>query len=319
MGTASLDEIDVSDKDGDPSQDAEDGGQVDKVLENFAGVITNIHESEEGEEGAEEQRRPGYTTAISLLENSRGRAVRGKAVESSAGDVEIGVGGREDEDQDTSVDDVGEDLDTSNLGGDNKGRGAGTGPALSDSKGQIRRVVRDNHSNEEDTETVEEEDAVEGKVDGLRDAATRVLGLAGCDTDQLSAKVGKSGVDHDGPEAKELTGSTIHVKSGKSAGVRPVLEAGSLSIGATTAGNDQGEKNYANNDNDLDRGQPKLKLAKELDATKIVDAEDDDDEDGDEHTRIDLLTGNPVLDDKSGGGELVGSDDDIFEPVTKCG
>lgn len=62
--------------------------------------------------------------------------------------------------------------------------------------------------------------------------------------------------------------------------VGPVSEATSIAVWTATTGDDEGEKDDADDDDDLDRRQPELKLAKELNATEVVDAEDDDDEDG---------------------------------------
>lgn len=77
-----------------------------------------------------------------------------------------------------------------------------------------------------------------------------------------------------------IKGNPRVVFLGKGTGVAPVSEAARIAIGTTTAGDDEREEDDADNDDDLDRGQPELELAEELDATEVVDAEDDDDEDG---------------------------------------
>ena len=205
LGATSLDEVDVGDEDGDPGQNTEDGGQVDKVLEHLAGVIRDVHEGQEGEDGADDERRPGYTAAISLLEDGGGGLVTGKSVEGTAGNVQIGVGGGENEDENTSVDDVGEDLDTGELGGDDERGGVGTGTGLVVGEGELLGVVGYDHTDEEDTETVEEEDSVEGELDGLGDAASGVLRFACSNTDKLGTKVGKGGVDEHTPETEETS------------------------------------------------------------------------------------------------------------------
>lgn len=48
---AGLDEKDVGNENGDPSQQTENGHQVDKVSEDFDGVIGNVHHGEETEAG----------------------------------------------------------------------------------------------------------------------------------------------------------------------------------------------------------------------------------------------------------------------------
>lgn len=185
LGAAGLDEVDVGDEDGDPGQDAEDGGQVDEVLEDLTAVVADVHEGEEGEDGADDQRGPRHTAGVGLLEDGRGRTVRGETVERSAGDVEIRVGGGEDEDENAGVDDVGENADTGELGSDDEGRRVGARTRLGVGEGELGRVVRDDHADEEDAQAVEDEDTVKGELNGLGDAAARVLGLSGGDTNQL--------------------------------------------------------------------------------------------------------------------------------------
>lgn len=84
---------------------------------------------------------------------------------------------------------------------------------------------------------------------------------------------------------------------------------------AAAAGDDEGEEDDADNDNDFEGGEPEFKFAKEADATKVVDAEDGDEEDGNKDAWVELFTGDPVLNDQGGGGKLVGCNNKIFEEV----
>lgn len=86
-------------------------------------------------------------------------------------------------------------------------------------------------------------------------------------------------------------------------------------IGATTKGNDESKQNKTQNGDDLDRRQPELEFAKELD-TDEVNQENDDEDDGNPNTRVDFLTRNPELNDKGTSGELVRSDDNVLEEVS---
>lgn len=206
LGTAPPD---VSCEDRDPGHETEDGGEVDKVTENLGRVVGNVHEGQETERGRHGKGVDGNTMLVSLLEDSRSRTVGSKTVEGTASNVQIRVGGGEDEDADTSVDDVREDLDTSDIGSDDEGRGRSTGLGLV-GKGKLLRVVGDDHSDEEDGETVEEEDSVKGQLDGAGDGLAGVLGLSDCYTDELSSEVGKGSVNHAGPEAKESSSVASH-------------------------------------------------------------------------------------------------------------
>ena len=293
---AGLDEVDVRNEDGDPGEQTEDGGEIDKVLENLLRVIRHVHECQAAEQGADNEGGPRHTAVVGALEDTGGILVASKAVQGAAGNVQIRVGGREDKDEDAGVDDVGEHLDTGQGGGDDKGRGVGTS-LLRVGKGQLRLVVGHNHSDKEDAADVEDEDTEEGELDGLGDSASGVLCLARRHTNKLGTQVSKGGVDHDGPEGDELgqsLGGDALARS-KGTGFVPVLETGGLAIGAAAGSNDDAEQDDAENNDDLGRGQPELKLAKELDTTEVVDAEDGNEKDGDEDARIDPVGVNPFL------------------------
>lgn len=185
----------MGDEDGDPGQETKDGGEVDKVAKDLLGVTGDVHESQTSEDGRETEGIDGDTTLVGALEDGGSLAVGRKTIEGSAGNVQIRVGGGKDKDTDTRVDDVGEDLDVGEIGSDDKGRGGSTG-GLFGGKGKLIRVVGDEHADEEDGEAVEEEDSVKGELDGAGDRLAGVLGLGDGDTDKLSTKVGKGGVDH---------------------------------------------------------------------------------------------------------------------------
>lgn len=165
LGATSTEEEEVGDEDGDPSQDTEDGDEVDKVAKDHGTGGGSIHKRQAGNSCAKEKRWVGNTTLVCSLEDGGSSVIGGKAVESSAGNVQVGVGGRKDKDQNTGVDDVRQDLDAGEGGGDDEGRSVGTG-ALLVGKGELGAVVRDNHADKEDAEAVEEEDTEEGELDG---------------------------------------------------------------------------------------------------------------------------------------------------------
>lgn len=87
---------------------------------------------------------------------------------------------------------------------------------------------------------------------------------------------------------------------------------------ATAESEHQTQKDQSNQDEDLQSGHPELELAKILNA-KIVDDRDHDQEESNKDTGIYSFRGNPVLEDKRRGSELIWGEDDIFEPVPVCG
>jgi len=87
-------------------------------------------------------------------------------VESTTGNVEIGVAGTEDEDQDASVQEPRKTLDTSKLDGNDERR-CGSRVGLLGSEGEIGAVVRYDHTDQKDRKDVEEDNTEEGQSDGL--------------------------------------------------------------------------------------------------------------------------------------------------------
>lgn len=179
-------EPDVRHEDRDPREQAEDGGHVDEVREHGLGVVGHVEEAQEAEEGGREEGVDGHAAAVGLAEDGRRGAVGCETVQGAAGDVEIRVGGREDEEQDGRVEDVGEGVDVRELDGDDEGRGGSTGRGAV-GEGELGVVVRHDHADEEDADDVENEDTVEGELDGARNRLSGILGLSHSHTDQLSS------------------------------------------------------------------------------------------------------------------------------------
>ncbi len=74
------------------------------------------------------------------------------------------------------------------------------------------------------------------------------------------------------------------------------------------------ENDQAADGQHFDRAQPKFQLSEKPDA-EVINRDDGDEEDGDEHPRVDVFSVDPILDDQGPGRELIGGDDDILEPV----
>lgn len=107
LGPSRLDEINVRHQDGDPGQDAEDGDQVDEIIEYFLRIICNVEEGDQGDESRETKSIDGHPAAVGAGEDGERVTLLGKTVQCTGGNVEIAVGGGEDEKQDTGVDEPG--------------------------------------------------------------------------------------------------------------------------------------------------------------------------------------------------------------------
>jgi hypothetical protein len=258
-------------------------------------------------------------------------ALLGETVQGTRCNVQVRVGGTEGEEQDTGVKYTRQMLNSSKSDGKDEGRGGRSSSPLV-GEGKLLGVVRDKHSQEEYRQAVEEQNPVEGELDGARNGLAGILGFANSYTDKLSTKVGEDGIDQRRPEPIELARVTRVDVLPKSTGLVPVLETSC--VGWTGA---DSEKKGQNDNTDLaiwlimrrrvcivsdtyDRDdlygtKPKFKFTKKLDA-EIVDADNCDEEYGYPYTRIDLFPGFPFLDNQGRGCELIWRCDNVFAPIS---
>lgn len=170
-------------------------------------TFSNIHISQQRKARAQPERIDRHTALIGLCQNPGRTSLQCQSVDRTACNVQIRVGCREDEYQDTSIENIRERLDAGQLDGDNVRRGSSAGGLLV-GENEVRRVVWNKHAKEEDRDDVEEDDTVEGKANSSGNDTTRVLGLADCDTDKLGSEISKSGSDKGRPDRKETSVNT---------------------------------------------------------------------------------------------------------------
>lgn len=287
LSTTSADEENVRYQKRDPGQETKNGGKVDKVAENNLGVICGVHEGGAAEQGRDTQSWNGHTSLVSPAEDLGSVALLGETVKGTGSNVQIRVGGTEGEEEDTGVQDGREVLDAGDLDGDNKRRGGRTsGCAVSE--GELLGVVGDKHAEEEDGQAVEEQDPVEGELDGAGNGLARVLRLTDGHTNQLGTKVGEDGVDQGAPKTVEFASAAFSVGRLKCTRVLVVLETGSRARTSTDS-KEKREDNHTDNGNDLYRTQPELKFTEELD-TEVVDGADCDEENRNPYTGVDFAS-----------------------------
>lgn len=251
LGLASANKVDVGDKDGDPGKDTEDGDHVDKVAKYNLGVGGDVHVGEETEKRRSSKSVDWDTTLIGSGEDSWGLSFLCEAEDGTGGNIEIRVASGEDEDENTGVENSWKVLDSGELDGDDEWRG-GSRVGSSVGKGEILGIVWYEHAEEEDGENVEEEDTVEGELDGAWDGLAWVLSLSNSDTDQFSTEVGKGGSDHSGPDGNEATSMAFLEIWLDWSWVLPVLE--SLWFGiiwSSTANKNQRENQKGDNGDNL--------------------------------------------------------------------
>ena len=161
-----------------------------------------VEVDEEAESSAKDEGRVRDTKAVDPLEDRVSLSFNRKTIESTRTDVEVRVGSAQHEDKDGSVDDVVEDLDTDQSGGDDEG-GGGSPDLLA--VGDEKRGVCSwyDETDDEYAADVEDQDPPEGPPDGDWDVLPGILSLADGDTDEFGSHVGEKGVDKSRPETEE--------------------------------------------------------------------------------------------------------------------
>jgi hypothetical protein len=164
----------------------------------------------------------------------------------------------------------------------------------------------DEHADERETKDVEEGDTPEDLLDSAGKSCSRVLGLGGSKTDELSASEGEGGSDEDGAEAGEtvLEGTrSVPVAS------TPVLVEPATARTAT-ANQDDSDEHEDKSSGELEARTPELLLGV-TESSEDVDNNDDDEEECDPDGRVDSLI--PVCDGEGADDEFERQDDQPLE------
>lgn len=296
LGATGAHEVDVGDQDRDPGQETEDSDQVDEVLEDGLRVVGNVHVGDQSDGRTNGQSIDWDTATVGTGEDLGGLALASETVDSTGGDVQIRVGGREDEQQNASIQDVRQIGDSRVLNGNDKRRGSSGAAGLGELGvvvGQLRVIEWHQGTNQKDREHVEDQDTPESQLDRTGDGATRVLRLTDCDTDQFGTQVGEGGGDHSRPERQEAASIALQDIMVEGTGALPVAETLAIVVGTTTQHEDEGEQDNSKNDDDLERGQPELEFTEEAHA-KVVDAYNCNQQDGDPDSSIHFILWQPV-------------------------
>ncbi|KFY93054.1 hypothetical protein V498_04587 [Pseudogymnoascus sp. VKM F-4517 (FW-2822)] len=273
-------ETDVRRSDAGPRDETRDGADVEEPLEHGRRAGGEVEEGEEAEERGEDDGVVRDTAGRGAREEPRSRAVVCEPNENTGAGVDVGICGGENDEEEDGVDEAWEDLDAGQVGRNDEGR-----------RGRVRGVrhealvgVGNQQADEEDGEYEEEEDTPEGLADRGWYVLARVLRLSGCDTHKFRALVRETSLHEHGPESDKLGyGVRLWEKvRGEGAGVVPVPEAEvALLTGACVDADTEDEE--ADDGDDLDHGEPELKLSIEADGHHVA-RNDEDPEDSDENT-----------------------------------
>lgn len=314
LGLESSVEANVRNADGNPGEEGGNGGQVLEPGEDGVGAGRAGHVGEETDRGGDGNAPVGDTSLGTPEEEARSLTVLGQSVQVTGTSVQEGVGGGGSGGQDDGVNDRGKSRDTSALNGDDPRRGGSTGSTAVDGAEKTLVVVRDQDTDGERTEDVEEENTPEDTLDGLGDVATGISGLTSSDGNHLNTAVRESSVDEGGEETKEATSAAGGDVLGHGTRVLPVVEA-KTTLGRTSAKvNAECHDQETDNGDDLDRGEQEFGFTIDGDGEDIQ-AHNEHKDNGDPGSDVDVDSTGPVLDNDRRGGDFSAESDSARIPV----
>lgn len=288
--------------DGSPGEEV---GETGKGQEPVEDVITlwcqvDIGQKTEGKGG--NQSNVWATLLVDLSSPGWTHSLLAESLNGTGRSVRAGVGDGDDGEGDDGVKDGWENFDTGILEGQDEWRvlGIGTGGV-----GKVGIIRWDNETEDSKGDNVEEGDTPEDLLGSLWNGLSWVGGLSGGKTDQLGSSEGERGGDEDGAETVEtvLEGSTVRTVSVVVS--LPVFTTNVTSVVGwdTTAVDDDTSNDETNDSKDLHDTENELDLTVTLD-TKEVDGNDQNKEDGNPDSDINLLIWIPELDCDTGGGQF---------------
>lgn len=283
MEDHSLAPADEGDHDDNPGDVAADGADVLEPGEDLGGVLADVEVGQEtyGPRGNDSHIR--NAPLVGSCAESGCLAVERKGVEDTAARVQEGVAGTPRGCQDCDVDDMVQDADASILDPENPRGRVGVGLRVQ----KVWLAPRNNAADHERPETVEDGEAPDESPGGLGDVATGSDRLTRRHRDQLGGRdKSEAGAGKCTPVREEFTSvSRGHIWL-ECAWVFPVPESDCLLVWGAAAHDDETNEDKAHDGDQLDAGEPELRLAEEGNAENIQaesDEEDDGDPDGGRH------------------------------------
>ena len=226
-----------------------------------------------------------------------------QCIQITTSSVKESIGGRRRRRQDDGVDDGWQSRDPSSIDGNDPWGLSSTGFSVLASAEQSVVIVRDQNTDRQGTEHIEEEDTPENTANSLGNVFARIFSLSRSNGDHFHTTIGESSVDECGPETGETTGAASADVLLHRTRILPVSETKTV-VGRPSAQiEDEGQKEQSHNGDDLDTSEDEFRFAVDLDG-EDVETEDDDKNNGDPCADIDILGAVPELDDDGSGRDF---------------
>lgn len=280
---------DMGKADGTPDEQETKTGKGKEPAEDLTTLRSSANVGKEAEGDLESDTVERATSGIDVLEEVGSHVALSHSLDGSGGTESARVGDGEDGNSDDSVHNTGENLDTSILDSENEGRGLGVGTTGTQETGV---VGREDKTDDEQVENIEDGNSPEDLLASHGDRTAGIGRLSSSQTNHLSTTEGEGSDNEDSAETLE---------AGESTRVVPVLNTDVALVTDTTAVDDNTEDDEANTGADLDDGENKLNLTVTAD-TKYLDNHEDDEEDGDPDSHVDIFS--PEFDGDGSGDEF---------------
>lgn len=183
-----------------PSNETRNGSDVEQPVEHSTSVGGEVQEGKQANSGGDSHRNIWHTTFGGPSQESWCRALTCETNQNSASRIDVGVRGGQDDEEKDGVDEAWKDLDTGQMCRNDKRRST----SIRSAGQEVLVIIGNEESDEEHGEDEEEQDSVEGLLDGRGDVLTWVFCLAGGNTDEFRPLVGESSLDQDGPETDKF-------------------------------------------------------------------------------------------------------------------
>ncbi|KAM3072178.1 hypothetical protein ACMFMF_007571 [Clarireedia jacksonii] len=233
------------------------------------------------------------------LEDEFGRRIAFCQTDEDTGaGVDVRVCGREDDKQEHGVDEAGEDFNSGELGGDDKGAGSGVAAA----REKLLVIVGDEEADEENSADEEKQNTEEGLSDRGGNVLVWVFRLTCCDTDEFSSLVRETSLDEHCPETNKFRNwiAGVNKVRSESPRVAPGVKAEISMLTCASVDADTENKETQHRDN-FHKTEVKFNFTVKA-HRKEIDGCNDDPEDANEDPDVELRR--PVLDDKTGSSKF---------------
>lgn len=175
-----------------PGEEVREAGKSEQPGEDIGTALGLVDVGQASKEESKANCEVGATMLIDLLEEGRTHSLGAQSLDGTGRTVRAGVCDGDDRDRDDSIKDRGENLDTSELEGADERRVSGVSTR---SRGEVGVVGRNNETQEEERDDVEQGDTPEHLLRSLGDGLSRVGRFCGGETNQLGSTESKGGSD----------------------------------------------------------------------------------------------------------------------------